>query len=94
MSFVSFNVMKKEITSEDRVKIIEITKIIENFLDDLYTLESEKIDYQTLLNFVMSINSEYNNYIHLKVSDKIAIPHISIMKQKLLRKQEEIKQKI
>ena len=93
MSLVNFQIAKQgEITEEDRLMLVKIADIIESGIAELE--QEEIIDYQALLNFIMSINQEYRKYILVKVSDKAPIPHISEVKENMKKKQELIKQKI
>ena len=93
MSLVNFQIAKQgEITEEDRLMLVKIADIIESGIAELE--QEEIIDYQALLNFIMSINQEYRKYILVKVSDKAPIPHISEVKENMKKKQELIKQKM
>ncbi len=93
MSLVNFQIAKKgEISEEDRLILVKIADIIENGIAEL--TEDQNVDYQALLNFIMSINQEYRKYIIVKVSDKAPVPHISEIKNNFKKKQELIKSKI
>ena len=93
MSLVNFQIAKKgEITEEDRLMLVKIADIIEKGIANLE--QEEIIDYQALLNFIMSINQEYRKYIIVKVSDKAPVPHISEIKNSMKKKQELIKAKV
>lgn len=93
MSLVNFQIAKKgEITEEDRVMLVKIADIIEQGIADLS--QNQNVDYQALLNFIMSLNQEYRKYIIVKVSDKAPIPHINDIKNNMKKKQELIKQKV
>ena len=93
LSLVNFQIAKKgEITEEDRLMLVKIADIIEKGIANLE--QEEIIDYQALLNFIMSINQEYRKYIVVKVSDKAPVPHISEIKNNLKKKQELIKAKV
>ena len=93
MSLVNFQIAKKgDITEEDRTLLVKIADIIENGIAELS--QEENVDYQALLNFIMSINQEYRQYIIVKVSDKAPVPHISEIKKNFKKKQDLIKQKV
>lgn len=93
MSLVNFQIAKKgDITEEDRNTLVKIADIIENGIADLS--QEENIDYQALLNFIMSINQEYRQYIIVKVNDKAPVPHISEIKENFKKKLELIKAKM
>lgn len=93
MSLVNFQIAKNgEISEEDRLVLVKIADIIENGIAQL--TQDDKVDYQALLNFVMSINQEYRKYIIVKVNDKARIPHISEIKNNMKKKQELIKIKV
>ena len=93
MSLVNFQIAKEgDISEEDRLMLVKIADIIENGITELE--QEEVIDYQALLNFIMSINQEYRKYILVKVSDKAPVPHISEIKQNMKKKEELIKAKV
>lgn len=93
MSLVNFQITKKgDITEEDRILLVKIADIIENGIEELS--QENNIDYQALLNFIMTINQEYRKYIIVKVSDKAIVPHIDEIKLNLRKKQELISQKV
>ena len=72
--------------------LVKIADIIENGIAELS--QDQVVDYQALLNFIMSINQEYRKFILVKVSDKAPVPHISEVKENMKKKQELIKQKV
>ena len=93
MSLVNFQIAKKgDITEEDRLMLVKIADIIETGIAELS--QEDYVDYQALLNFIMSINQEYRKYIIVKVSDKVAAPHIDEIKSNMRKKQELIRQKV
>lgn len=93
MSLVNFQIAKEgEISEEDRLMLVKIADIIEKGIAELE--QEEIIDYQSLLNFIMSINQEYRKYIIVKVSDKAPVPHISEIKQNMKKKEDLIKAKV
>ena len=93
LSLVNFQIAKQgEISEEDRLMLVKIADIIEKGIAKLS--QDQIIDYQDLLNFIMSINQEYRKYIIVKVSDKAPVPHISEIKNKMKMKQEMIKAKV
>ena len=93
MSLVNFQIAKKgEITEEDREILVKIADIIETGIANLS--QEQNVDYQALLNFIMSINQEYRKFIIVKVSDKAPVPHISEIKQNFEKKHDLIKQKV
>ena len=42
----------------------------------------------------MDVNAQYRKYILVKVSDKVKTPHISVIKQHLQDKKEDLKRKL
>ena len=93
MSLVNFQIAKKgDLTEEDRNTLVKIADIIEKGIDELD--KEDHIDYQALLNFIMSINQEYRKYIIVKVSEKAVVPHIDEIKSNMRKKQELISQKV
>ncbi|MHA2363539.1 MAG: hypothetical protein ACXAC7_06250 [Candidatus Hodarchaeales archaeon] len=89
MSLVTFEIAKETITEEDRERLIEITQIIEQQADIL-----NKDDYQEILNFIMEMNREFNDYLILKILASAPIPHISDLRERLRSRIESIKQRI
>lgn len=88
-SRITFEVVLEKITDEDREQILRITEILEKHLTQL-----NQQDYQELLNFVMSMNSEWGHVILLKVGNEVQIPHISVMRDKLRHRAISIKEKL
>ena len=94
MSLVNFQVtLEGEITELDRKMLVKVADIIEAGVVELEE-KGQDLDYQKLLNFVMDVNAQYRKYILVKVSDKVKTPHISVIKQHLQDKKEDLKRKL
>ena len=65
MSLVNFQITKSgDLSEEDRLLLVKIADIIEKGIEELS--QDDYVDYQALLNFIMSINQEYRKYIIVK----------------------------
>lgn len=84
-SGISFVVVVEDITEEVRTQILSITQSIEEGLQQL-----NQENYQEILNFVMSMNSQFGKFILLKVHGNAPIPHISTLRDKLRHRAESI----